>query len=193
MNKKILIINGHPDRESFNWALSEAYVQGAVKGNAEVQTINIQALDFNPSLEFGYREKTVLEPDLEDAITKIKWCDHMVWIHPIWWYGYPALMKGFIDRVFLPGITFKYEKGKAFPKKLLKGKTGHIICTADTPLWYNRLIMKNPSVNQLKKGTLEFCGVKPVKVTYIGPVKDSKKEVRQKWLDRVGVLGTQMR
>jgi len=193
MSKKVLVINGHPDQKSFNWALSQAYAQGAIKGNAEVQTIHIQALDFDPNLAFGYREKTTLEPDLEQAIAQIQWCDHMVWIHPIWWYGYPALMKGFIDRIFLPGITFKYQEGKPFPERLLKGKTAHIICTADTPLWYNRWFMKNPSVNQLKKGTLEFCGVKPVRVTYLGPVKDSKEVTRQKWLQKVEMLGQQLR
>lgn len=194
MSKKILIINGHPDPQSFNWALSDAYAQGAIEGNATIQTINIQSLNFNPNLAFGYRQKTILEPDLEEAIAKIKWCEHIVWAYPVWWYGYPALMKGFIDRVFLPGITFKYEPGKvAFPKKLLKGKTAHIICTADTPRWYSKLVMKSPSIRQLKKGTLEFCGVKPVKVTYIGPIKDSKKEARQKWLAKVRKMGKQLR
>jgi NAD(P)H dehydrogenase (quinone) len=85
----------------------------------------------------------------------------------MWWYGYPALMKGFIDRTFLPGITFQPTQGKALPKKLLKGKTARIIITADTPKWYNFLIMKSPAINQFKKGTLEFCGISPVKATYI--------------------------
>ncbi len=193
MSKKVLMINGHPDPQSFNWALSKAYAQGALNQNAEVQTIHISSLDFNPSLEFGYREKTKLEPDLEKAIAQIQWCEHMVWVHPIWWYGYPAVMKGFIDRIFLPGVAFKYEKGKAFPRKLWKGKTARIICTADTPLWYNRWFLKNPSVNQLKKGTLEFCGIKPVRVTYLGPVKDAKEETRRKWLQQVSKLGGQLR
>lgn len=189
MNKKILIINGHPDKESFNEGLAQAYQQGAIKGGADVQTINIGELDFNPNLQYGYRKRTGLEPDLQQAIEQIKWCDHMVWVHPLWWYSYPAIMKGFIDRVFLPGITFKPIEGKPFPEKLLKGKTARIICTADTPGWYNKLFMKNPAVNQLKKGTLEFCGVKPVKVTYISVIKDSKEVFRKKWLGKVTELG----
>jgi putative NADPH-quinone reductase len=62
--------------------------------------INIADLDFNPNLEFGYRKRTELEPDLLEAIEKIKKADHIVWVFPMWWYGYPALMKGFIDRAF---------------------------------------------------------------------------------------------
>jgi len=188
-SKKILIINGHPDSESFNASLAESYYKGAKKSSSEVSIINIRDLKFNPNLEFGYREKSELEPDLLLTIEKLKKADHLVWIFPIWWYGYPALMKGFVDRAFLPGITFKYEKGKSMPNRLLKGKSARIIVTADTPKWYNALIMKNPAINQFKKGTLQFCGINPVKVTYISPIKDSTIEFRQKWMDKIEQLG----
>lgn len=105
--KKILIINGHPDKESFNFALSESYKKGAEKSNATIELINIRELDFNPNLEFGYRKKSELEPDLLDAQAKLKWADHVVWIYPVWWSSVPAIMKGFIDRILLPGFAFK--------------------------------------------------------------------------------------
>lgn len=186
---KILIINGHPDPESFNTGLAEAYQKGAAMSNAEVSLISIRDLEFNPNLQFGYRKKTALEPDLVSSIEKIKAADHMVWVFPMWWYGYPALMKGFIDRTFLPGITFKYEPEKAQPTKLLKGKTGRIIVTADTPRWYDSLFMKSPAVNQFKKGTLQFCGINPVGVSYISPIKSSTEEFRNKWLLKITKLG----
>jgi len=93
--KQVLIINGHPDKQSYNYALSEAYLKGVNKKNAIVNRINIADLDFNPNLVSGYRKRITLEPDLLEAIEKIKIADHMVWIFPMWWYGYPALMKGF--------------------------------------------------------------------------------------------------
>jgi len=187
--KQILIINGHPDKQSYNYALSKAYKEGANKTNAVITQINISDLDFNPNLEFGYRQRTELEPDLIDAIEKIKKADHIAWIFPVWWYSYPALMKGFIDRTFLPGITFEPVEGKALPNKLLKGKTARIIITADTPKWYDYLFMKRPTINQFKKGTLEFCGISPVKVTYIAPIKNSSFNFREKWLKKVFLLG----
>ncbi len=187
--KKVLVINGHPDKESFNYALSEAYLEGLKDTHTQVEVLNIADLDFNPNLRYGYRKISELEPDLVDAIDKIKQADHMVWILPMWWYGMPALMKGFIDRIFLPGYFFKYQKGKAFPKQLLKGKTARIIITADTVRWYDYLFMGSPLINQFKKGTLEFCGVKPVKVTYIAPIKDSSESFRAKWLKKVKKLG----
>lgn len=187
--KKVLVINGHPDKESFNAGLAEAYKKGAESSDTEVSTINIRDLEFNPNLQFGYRKRTELEPDLLDSIDKIKEAEHIVWIFPMWWYSYPAIMKGFIDRTFLPGVTFEYVEGKPFPKKLLKGKTGRIIVTADTPNWYNRLFMRNPAINQLKRGTLKFCGINPVAVTYICPVKNSSDEFREKWLNKIERLG----
>lgn len=186
---KVLIINGHPDPKSFNDSLSEAYQKGAKKSNNELSQINIRDLVFNPNLEYGYRKRTELEPDLLLSIKKIKEADHIVWIFPMWWYGYPALMKGFIDRTFLPGITFEYAKGKARPKKLLRGKTGTIIVTADTPKWYDSLFMKSPVINQFKKGTLQFCGINPIKVKYIAPIKGSSLEFRNDWLSKIEKLG----
>ncbi len=187
--KKVLVINGHPDNETFNYALSKAYLEGIKDSDVKVELLNIADLDFNPNLKYGYRKISELEPDLLEAIHKIKQADHLVWILPMWWYGMPALMKGFIDRIFLPGFFFKYQKGNPFPKKLLKGKTARLIITADTVRWYDRWFMGRPLINQFKKGTLEFCGVKPVKVTYIAPIKDSTPSFRAKWLSKVKKLG----
>ncbi|WP_035464775.1 NAD(P)H-dependent oxidoreductase [Algoriphagus vanfongensis] len=186
---EILIVNGHPDKESYNAALSEAYRQGAEQSNANVSVIHLRDLDFNLNLEFGYRKRSDLEPDLVTAIEQVKRANHIVWVFPMWWYGYPALMKGFVERTFLPGIFFEFEKGKSLPKKLLKGKTARIIVTADTPKWYDTLFMRSPAINQFRKGTLQFCGINPVKVSYIGPIKSSSDEFRAKWLSRVHRLG----
>ncbi|WET02145.1 NAD(P)H-dependent oxidoreductase [Flavobacterium sp. YJ01] len=189
--KKILIINGHPNPESFNFGIVESYENGALASNAQVETIVIANLKFNPNLQFGYQKRTELEPDLLDAWEKIQNAEHLVWIHPVWWGGLPAITKGFIDRLFLPGMAFQYRQNSVWWDKLLKGKTAHIITTLDQPSWYYRLFFGRPSVNQLKKSTLEFCGVKPVKVSYIGIVKGSNEELRKKWLEKVYHFGLQ--
>lgn len=187
--KKILIINGHPSKESFNFAIAESYKNGALKSGAQVQEIIISGLNFNPNLQFGYTERMELEPDLIEAWQKILWADHLVWIHPVWWGGLPALTKGFIDRLFLPGMAFRYRENSIWWDKLLKGKTAHIITTLDQPSIYYRFFFGRPSVNQLKKSVLEFCGVKPVRVTYLGIVKTSDVKLRENWLKKVERLG----
>lgn len=187
--KKILIIQGHPDSESYNTALAEAYKKGAKAAGAEIKEILIRDLNFNPNLEFGYRKRTELEPDLLAAWEKIKWADHLVWIYPVWWGSLPAIMKGFIDRLFLPGFAFKKRENSPWWDKLLTGKSARIISTLDQPAWYYWLINKQPSYFAMKKLTLNFVGISPVKATTIGPIRLSKDDYRQKWLDKVERLG----
>lgn len=193
MKKKILIINGHPNKESFNAAICDAYKLGVKSTDAELKEIVIGNLNFNPNLQNGYQQRTELEPDLLAAWEKIKWADHLVWVHPVWWGGLPAIMKGFIDRLFLPGFAFQYKKDSVWWDKLLKGKTAHIITTLDQPGWYYWLMYGKPSVNQLKKSTLEFCGVSPVKVTYLGIVKTADEKLRNKWLQQIQRLGQKLK
>ncbi|ATN05975.1 flavodoxin family protein [Chryseobacterium indologenes] len=187
--KKIAIINGHPNKDSFNFGMAAAYKNGAKESGAEVKEIVVKDLKFNPNLQFGYQRRMELEPDLVKAWEIIQWADHLVWIHPVWWGGLPALTKGFVDRLFLPGMAYKLRENSVWWDKLLKGKTGHIITTLDQPGWYYRLFFGRPSVNQLKKSTLEYCGVKPVRVTYVGIIRNSKEEQRNGWLKKVKKLG----
>jgi NAD(P)H dehydrogenase (quinone) len=191
--KKILIIQGHPDPESYNWALGDAYKKGALAIGAEVQEIKISELTFNPNLMYGYRKRTELEPDLLHAQTLITWAEHIVWVYPVWWGSYPALMKGFIDRVFLPRYAFEKKENSVWWNKLLKGRTAHIICTMDQPTWYYRVFYARPSTNALKKLTMQFVGIQSVKTTSIGPIRLSTEIFREKWLRKIEELGKGMK
>lgn len=187
--KKILIINGHPNSDSYCHALAHAYKQAAIKGGNEVWLTNTNELKFQQNLEHGYSKRTELEPDLLVAQQKITWADHLVIIHPVWWGSVPAQLKGFFDRVLLPGFAFKYREKGLLWDKLLAGKTGHVIYTTDTPLWIYRFFYRAPSVNQVKDRVLGFCGITPVKVTGIGPIRGSDPEFRKRWLEKVSQLG----
>lgn len=191
--KRILVINGHPNKDSFNHALADGYVAGAIQTGAEVKRINIGELNFNPNLAYGYQKRIELEPDLLEAWKLIQWAEHLVWVHPVWWGGLPAITKGFIDRLFLPGMAFRYRPNSVWWDKLLKGKSAHIITTLDQPGWYYRLVFGRPSVNQLKNSVLKFCGIEPVKLTFIGIIKTSSPELRKKWIDKVTGLGRALR
>jgi putative NADPH-quinone reductase len=191
--KRIVVINGHPNPRSLNKGLVDAYVSGAEQAGAAVQTIDIGQLQFNPNLQFGYQQRMKLEPDLLDAWDKIKWAQHLVWIHPVWWGGLPAITKGFVDRLFLPGIAFKYHADSIWWDKLLSGKTARNITTLDQPGWYYWLAYGRPSVNQLKRSTLEFCGIKPVAVSYMGIVRKADERQRKQWINQAYRLGSKMR
>mgnify|MGYP003673768457 CR=1 FL=1 len=187
--KNILIINGHPNPESFCAAIVDRYVQGAARVTS-VKTLHIHKLDFNPNLQYGYEKRTELEPDLLEAQRLIKWADHLVWVYPLWWGGVPAILKGFLDRTFLPGFAFQKRENSVWWDKYLTGKSARIICTMDQPYWYYWLINGRPTQHAMKKMTLEFCGIKPVRTTNIGPIRLSKDAYREKWLRKIEQLAT---
>ena len=187
--KKILVINGHPNRESYNTALKNSYIKGAKDSGYVVEEIQIGDLKFDPNLFLGSVRRFDLEPDLEESWQKILRAEHIVWIHPLWWGGIPAIMKGFIDRIFLAGRAFAYRPNSIWWDKLLKGRTARIICTSDQPYLYYWLVNGKPAIHQLKKMTLEFCGITPVGVTFISPIKRSSEDYRKKWLVKVENLG----
>ncbi|WP_291856459.1 NAD(P)H-dependent oxidoreductase [Marinilabilia sp.] len=191
--KNILIINGHPDKNSLCCSLAETYKEGCKSNGANCTLVNLADLHFDPILHHGYKQRTELEPDLVKMQEAILKADHLVFVYPTWWGTYPALLKGFIDRVFLPGFAFKYRENSLFWDKYFKGKTARLIVTMDTPKWYYSLVYKSPGHNSLRKGILEFCGIKPVRISVFGPVKTSDDKKRSKWLSQVRKLGAELK
>lgn len=182
----ILLILGHPNQASFCNAIVEQYVNGA--GKAEVKILRLSQLHFNP-ISQGYTVPMPLEPDLELAQQHIGWADHLVFVYPTWWGDMPALLKGFLDRVLMPGFAFKYRKDSIWWDRLLKGKTARIITTMDGPSWWHYMMHFAPGINALKRATLHFCGIATVHTTIIGGVRKSNPEQRRKWLESIQNLG----
>ena len=176
MAKKVLVILGHPSKQSFNNALAEAYAEGAKKAGAEVQKLAISDLKFDPILHDGYNRIQELEPDLKKAQELIRWAEHIVWVYPTWWASMPALMKGFIDRIFLPGFAFNFRKGSPLWDKHLKGRTSHLIVTMGGPPLYYRFALFSPGIRMMDKGTLGFCGIKVKCRTIIGRIRKLPRE-----------------
>lgn len=182
MRKRVLVILGHPSEASLCSAIANAYLKGAQAAEHEVRFLSLGKLKFDPILRDGYNTIQALEPDLVAAQESIAWAEHLVFVYPIWWGSIPAILKGFFDRIFLPGFAFKFRKDALMVDGLLKHRTAHLIATMDTPPWYYRLVYRMPGHNQMKRTILEFCGIKPVKINSFGPVKNSKASTRQKWL-----------
>ncbi len=189
MKSNITIIIGHPYADSYCAALSEAYIQGAQNSGATVRVIDLSTIQFDPNLKYGYHKRTELEEDLLVAQEAIRWADHLVFVYPTWWGTMPAILKGFIDRVFLPGFAFKYRQNSSLWDKLLKGKSAHLIVTMDTPSWYNRFVYRRAGHRIMKQATLQFSGVNPVRITEIAPVKSLSEDSRKIWLDKIHKLG----
>jgi NAD(P)H dehydrogenase (quinone) len=168
VSRSILILLGHPDRESLCGALAQRYATAAENAGHRVRLIALGELEFDPVLRHGYRQVQPLEADLQDAADAIEACDHLVLVYPTWWGAMPALLKGFFDRVLLP----------------------RVITTLDTPPWYYRWIYRDPGIVQIRATILEFCGIRPVRVSRLGAVRSSTPAQRGRWLALAAELGS---
>lgn len=190
--KRILVVLGHPSADSLCGQMADTYAANAQAAGAEVRVLRVGDLDFDPILHLGYKQIQTLEPDLLQAQADITWAQHLVFVYPIWWGGMPALLKGFIDRIFLPGFAFKYRKDSPMWDRLLSGRTAHLLVTMDSPPWYFRWIARMPGHNQMRRTILEFCGIKPVKIDSFGPVRGSTPEQRATWLSKVRTTASKL-
>jgi NAD(P)H dehydrogenase (quinone) len=189
---KILIINGHPKKVSFSTSIVKQYIKGARECGAELREINVTDLPIENYLRYDHYSGNEVGLEIKNSQNDITWAEHIVFVHPVWWGGMPAILKCFIDMVFASGFAFRYKSGSPMPEKLLKGKTARIITTMDTPYFIYKYFFGAPSINQLKSRILEFCGISPVKVSHFGPVQSSTEEKRNKFLNEVFELGKKL-
>jgi putative NADPH-quinone reductase len=189
----VLIIKGHPGKNTFNHALAEAFIKGAQKTTASIKVLEVS--DMNLTLNMtGYNKEQPIPENIIQVQEMVSWADHLVWIYPTWWATMPAMLKAFFEQVFLPDFAFKYKKSEKFIKwdKYLTGKSAQILSTMDSPPWYYKLFTGDPAFKTIKD-IMNFCGIKPVKRTYFGSVKVSTEKQRQKWLDKAEQLGNKLK
>ncbi|MHB1629613.1 MAG: NAD(P)H-dependent oxidoreductase [Bacilli bacterium] len=113
----------------------------------------------------------------------VRRADHLIFVYPVWWYGVPAILKGFFDRVLASGFAFEYEG--LVPKGLLRGKSAWVFYTIDSPGWYAALFRRSAEWVAVGGATLKFCGLRPVKRFVFAGVKQSTENRREKWLAHV--------
>lgn len=184
-----LVIDGHPNPDSLCASLARSYQ----RGNPGADLVALRDLDFRPHLDRGLTADQPLEPDLERVKGQIEQASHIVVLTPTWWASVPALLKGFLDRVFLPRWAYRYRKSPlglpyGIPQGLLKGRSARVLITSDTPAWMLRL-RDDHAAKVLKSSLLGFCGIKPVKVHRFGAVRWSTLEQRKGWLRTAERLG----
>ena len=180
----VLVIDGHPDAASLTAQLAASYAGGA--GDDAVVLV-LRDLDFDLSLRTGYRTPQDLEPDLARAQELLEWADHVTVFTPLWWGSVPALLKGFFDRTLERGWAFRY-KDNGMPEGLLAGRTGRLAVTSDSPRWYLPIV-GDSTVKQVKGRTLEFCGIKPTKVTRYADVRGRTDAQLAEWIRGAADLG----
>lgn len=186
--KKIVLICGNPDAESFTGSVLDSYENAAREAGHEVARFNLGEMKFDPILHKGYKEIQPLEPDLVALQDAIRECDHLVIAYPNWWTTMPALLKGVFDRFWLPGFAFNFNKQTKRVEAHLTGKTARVFILSGSASPFKTWWKYGDYTNEIQYGILEFAGIK-TKVTSYGPCEHVDNICRTKWMKQVASLG----
>ncbi len=107
---RALVVYCHPKADSFNAAVKDLVLQKLHAAGAEVRLCDLYANGFQPVLTTPEWEGYLTCPQncdpVADDVASLRWCDTLIFVYPTWWYGLPAMLKGWLDRVMLPGVAF---------------------------------------------------------------------------------------
>jgi NAD(P)H dehydrogenase (quinone) len=144
---KTLIIHTHPNPQSYNGSLFRAVRQTLQTSGHELQVLDLYAEQFDPVLSLPERTAYMREPGWVEArvqnhVDALRWAEHLVFVHPTWWYGPPAMLKGWLERVWLPGVAFTTatQKGETIAPGLQHIKRLTVITTGGAPWWFLKFI-----------------------------------------------------
>lgn len=189
MVKRIVIIQGHPDRAGNHLlnAMADAYAQGAVEKGHDVRRIEVAKLEFEMMRTQEEFEKGDLPATLVDARDTMRWAEHWVVLFPLWQGTMPALFKGFLEHIFRPGFAMDYQ-AKGFPKRLLTGRSARIVVTMGMPPVMYRWYFGAYGVRSFERSMLGFAGIKPIRESLFG-LAFSNEAKRNRWIELMRQLG----
>jgi NAD(P)H dehydrogenase (quinone) len=152
---RYLVIYAHPDRNSFHTAIHECVVATLSASGHEVDDCDLYAEGFQPLLsreerkayyDAGRNRAAVLS-----EIKRLERSQGLIFVFPTWWYGMPAILKGYFDRVWVPGFAFELFDGRTRP--LLRNIVRFaVVTTYGSPWWLNKLVLGNPNRKVFMRG-----------------------------------------
>lgn len=158
---KVLVVYSHPVPESFCAALRDTVVDTLKAKGHEVRLTDLYAEDFDPRL--GCQERRDYHTEgknltyVPEHIANIQWADALIFVFPTWWYGLPAMLKGWLDRVFVPGVSFTMPKGQMpVMPALTNVKLVGGITTCGSPWWWMKIVGE-PHRRTLLRGIRGAC------------------------------------
>jgi NAD(P)H dehydrogenase (quinone) len=158
---KCLIVVAHPLQESFVSTLARAATDAAKLGGHEVRVQNLYADSFAPALTAGERLSYYSGFDasaISTEVENLRWAEALIIVFPTWWFGFPAMLKGWFDRVWGPEIAFDHAVNMGAIRPRLEGlKRTLAITTVGSPWWVDWLVMRRPVRRVLKSAILGTC------------------------------------
>ena len=194
---KALVIYTHPRRDSLNGAFLDAVLSG-LRANPSVTDIAVEDLyteGFDPRLVFDQtrrRRDLHKDPELTGHRDRLREADLVVFVYPLWWGRPPAMLMGYIDRLFAKDFAYRYRGGGPLPEGLLKGKRVVCVSTMKGFAGYPALFLGNAHRNLMRKAIFSFVGIRKVKFFEFGSMESPKGRQEEKirrvtaWFRRLG-------
>ena len=189
LNMKILVVLSHPDESSFNYAIAQSAVQTLKKNGHEIIKHDLYRENFDPILPAAeISKKTRVPLNIKKYCRELANSDGIIIIHPNWWGQPPAILKGYIDRVFRPGVAYEFAEGDAgegVPVGLLKARTALVFNTSNTGVEREHKAFGDPLEALWKRCIFDLCGVRTFYRRTFSVVVTSTPGQRRAWLDEV--------
>jgi NAD(P)H dehydrogenase (quinone) len=152
---RVLVIFAHPLEDSYAAGLRDAVVETLTAGGHVVDLCDLYQEAFDPVMSARerrvYRDTSNNLETVSEHVRRLRQAEGVVFVFPSWWYGMPAILKGYLDRVWLPGVAFEF--GPQAIRPLLRGiRLFGVVTTTGAPEWFTRVYMGNPSRKVLMRG-----------------------------------------
>lgn len=188
---RLLFVHAHPVPESFNTALLAAALETARVQGHDVRLIDLHGEGFNPVMSAeerrGYTEDVPIPADLVQHVEALQWAEGLILVYPTWWYAQPAILKGWMDRVWRPGIAFTlHEEGQRLRPALANIRLIGVITTFGSPWWFWTFLMGAPGRKIILRG-LRFCTHARTRTFWLGlhAIEERADLARRRYIDRV--------
>jgi NAD(P)H dehydrogenase (quinone) len=192
---RVMVLHAHPVEESFNHALYSAVLETLTANGHQVDPVDLYAEGFDPvmsregRLNYHHVPDNVT-PELKPYVDRLMAAEGLVVVHPVWNYGFPAILKGYFDRVFMPGVSFLLEGGDGPDKGRLVPNLKHIkkvvFVTSYGGDWLRTWIMGDPPRRMAKRwGWVTFGGWLPPTYLALYDMNNVSPDGLRAFLDKV--------
>ena len=188
---RLLVIYCHPVRESFCAALRDVVVQTATADGHDVRLLDLYADGFNPVMSeqerIDYDQQGLNERPVKDHLSALQWCEGLIFVYPTWWMGQPAMLKGWLDRVWVPHATFIMPTEKISWEPLMTNvKLLGVVTTLGSPWWWWTFGVSAPGRKILMR-SIRTCCARDCKTFWVAlhRMDSVTPKARQHFIERV--------
>ncbi len=184
---KILTVVSHPRVNSLTFSVADRFLQGLADAGHETEMLDLHRSGFNPVLWEADEpdwssDRKIYSPEVETEMERMKKYDALAYIFPIWWFNLPAMLKGYIDRVWNNG--FAYGSNKLHHKKVLWLGLAAAPKEHFEKRQYDKMLSQH-----LNTGIADYCGISNSQVEILYDTLDSRPEIFENLLMRAYHLG----